>query len=365
MRITGARVLNHEGTFVTRESVGFADGVFTVDPEPEGPIIDGAGRWLLPGVFDVHTHITWNDFHQSDRENRTPADRRELTAAALLNTLKGGVTSIRDGGGAGRDLRDGPLPGPRVQISVNLIGPDQAGSVAQLTDAVRRSLDHGAQWIKLIATGGAATSGNALLASHFTREQFAAAARVAETGGARLMVHTWGGESVDWAIEAGAGSLEHAMYLTQDQARRAAEAGLTYVPTLTIYQWLHDRIASGALPGVPLARIADAVTAHPQAVRAARDAGLPIALGSDFGTQQQHGTNLTEIAALIRAGLTGPEALLAATRNGAQLLNDAAGGVIAPGYRADAILLDADPTDPATFADASPVVAVIQNGVPA
>ncbi|GAA3633667.1 amidohydrolase family protein [Kineosporia mesophila] len=364
LSITGAQVMDEWGTFVTSGAVGVADGVFTDSVPPGAPVLDAHGKWLIPGVYDCHTHITWNDFHRADRERRSRAERDQQTADALLSTLRAGVTSLRDGGGAGRDLTSalaaGVLPGPRVQIAVDLIGPERAGSVADLTDAVRRSLDRGAQWIKLIATGGAATSGGDVLASNFTREQMRAAVRVA--GDARLMVHTWGGESIDWAIDSGAGSIEHGMYLTAGQARRAAEAGLTFVPTLTIYRHLRDLIESGALTGVPLARITDAIAAHDRAVLHARDAGLPLALGSDFGSPEHHGTNLVEIGALLRAGLSGPQALLAATRNGARLLRDEAGGVIAPGKRADAVILDADPTDPATYDDPSHVVAVIQEG---
>jgi imidazolonepropionase-like amidohydrolase len=88
-----------------------------------------------------------------------------------------------------------------------------------------------------------------------------------------------------------------------------------------------------------------------------------LAVGSDFSTPEQHGKNLVEIGSLMRAGLTSAEALLAATRNGATLLNDPDGGVIATGYRADALILANDPADPSTFEDPENVAAVIKDGV--
>ena len=97
-------------------------------------------------------------------------------------------------------------------------------------------------------------------------------------------------------------------------------------------------------------------------VRIAQDAGLALAMGSDFTTLEQHGRNMAEIGSLMRAGLSSAEALLAATRNGAALLNDPDGGVIAPGYRADAVILASDPADPATFEDPTNVAAVIKDG---
>jgi len=154
------------------------------------------------------------------------------------------------------------------------------------------------------------------------RAEFAAAVDAAHEGDARVMVHTWGGDSIDWAIEAGATSIEHGIYMTSSQATRAHDAGMTLVPTLTIYRYVREMVVAGKLGGVPLARIADVVAVHEESRSPRQEAGLPLAVGSDFSTPEQHGKNLVEIGSLMRAGLTSAEALLAATRNGATLLND-------------------------------------------
>jgi imidazolonepropionase-like amidohydrolase len=244
-----------------------------------------------------------------------------------------------------------------------MIGPAQAGSVAAIRTAAQRALDNGAQWIKLMATAGVATPGDAVLASNFSREEIRAAVEVADRGGARVMVHTWGGNSADWAVEAGAASLEHGIYLTQEQVSRAADAGITLVPTLTIYRHVRDMVLDGRLGGIPWPRIVDVIEAHELVVRRARDSGLPLAIGSDFTVPWQHGTNLVEVGTLQRAGLTSGEALLAATSNGARLLRDGGSGVIAAGHRADAVLLSGDPSDPATFENPSSVAAVVKDGI--
>ncbi len=368
--ITGGRVLREDGSFAPPADLTIADGVFTGHTEgrdnQDAQALDASGLWVIPGVYDVHTHITWNDFHRDDREARPAAERAQQTAEALARTLRTGVTSLRDGGGAPaalrEDLASGRLAGPRLQVSVDMIGPDQAGSVDRVRAAVAGALGKGAQWIKLIATAGSSTPGDQVLRSNFSREEILAAGRDAAAGGARLMVHTWGGDSTDWAIEAGAGSIEHGIYLTDAQAARAAAAGVTFVPTLTIYRHVRDMVLRGELDGVPLPRITDVIAVHETAVRRARDAGLPIALGNDFTTPWQHGTNLVEIGSLIRAGLTAGEALTAATRSGARLLADGGTGVIEPGARADAVLLRRDPQDPATYDDPAHVVAVVQGG---
>jgi imidazolonepropionase-like amidohydrolase len=179
------------------------------------------------------------------------------------------------------------------------------------------------------------------------------------------MVHAWGGEAITRALEAGAASIEHGIFLTADQAALAAERGATLVPTLRIYLLVQQMIAAGSLPAAFAARVAEAVAAHPAAVRRARDAGVAIALGSDYSTPAQHGTNLAELAELRRAGLDADEALTAGTAAGARLLDDGGdplAGRIVPGAVADAVLLRADPADPATFTDPSSVVAVVQDG---
>ncbi len=377
--ITGGRVLREDGSFTGPGDLHIAGGVFTgpVAGPPAGPaetpgavgdpeVLDAGGLWVIPGVYDAHTHITWNEFHRDARDAQPAEERDRLTAEGLARTLRGGITSLRDGGGATAALRDdlaaGRLAGPRLQITVDMIGPAQAGSVDRVRTAVAEALDKGAQWIKLVATAGSSTPGDQVLVSNFSREEILAAGRVAAEGGARLMVHSWGGDSTDWAIEAGAGSIEHGIYLTDEQAARAAQAGVTFVPTLTIYRHVREMVQRGELTGVPLPRITDVIAVHETAVLRARDAGLPIAVGNDFTVPWQHGTNLVEIGSLIRAGLTPGEALTAATRTGARLLSDGGTGVIEPGARADAVVLRRDPQDPTTYDDPANVVAVVQGG---
>jgi imidazolonepropionase-like amidohydrolase len=363
--VIGASVLTSNGTFAARESVAIGDGRFTSDPGT-GTSLDASGMWLIPGVYDCHTHLSWGDFHKTDREARTSTERHDQTVAALEATLRAGVVGARDAGGADAALRDaiadGTLRGPRLQVSIDMLGPELAGDHDRLRTAVDTALDRGAQWIKLIATESVGHPGGSELASNFSDDEFRLVVDAAAERGARVMVHAWGGPAIGSAIEAGVASIEHGIFLTTEQARQAASAGLTFVPTLTIYHYVRDMIDDGSLPGVPPARIAAVLAAHQIAVRTAFEAGLPIALGSDFGTTDQHGRNLTEISWLIRAGLAPADALIAATRNGAALLGVRDGGQIAEGFRADAVLLTADPTDPSTFENASNVAAVLLDG---
>ena len=365
-QVSHVRVLDETGTFSEPQTLAIHEGRFAdAGAHPsDGKTLDGTDLWLIPGVYDAHTHITWNDFHAEDRAARSDTDREKQTREALSSTLRAGVTSARDGGGAPAQLRDavgdGEITGPRLQVSVDMFTADKSG--AQFEAAVLEALDAGAQWVKLVATVGIGAPEGSEIASNFTEAEFRLAADAAGRYGAGVMVHAWGGAAIDYSIEHGATSLEHGIYLTREQATKAAGTGITFVPTLTIYQLLLDLVDRGELAGISRKRVAGVVADHGRAVRDAFEAGVTLALGSDYGTAEQHGTNLREIESLMLAGIPAPEALLAATRNGALLFGDPDGGRIAPGLRADAVLLDRDPTDPATFHTAHSVIAVVSHG---
>ena len=383
--VRNARVLDEHGHFGAPTDVAWNDGRFVGTGEagdaalgtaPDGipGALDGSGRWLIPGLVDAHTHAAWQAFDETDRARIPERESRELTRDALRAMLLRGATSVRDAGGlradALRAIEADALP--RVQTAAFLIDRAAADAAGGVERAAEAALDAGARWIKLVGTAGVASPPGSRLDPVFSLAETAAAVGLAAQLGARVMLHAWGGDAVDHAIEAGAASIEHGMFLTEEQAGRAAARGLVLVPTVRIYRQVRDLVAGGALPGAFAERVGEAVAAHPGAVRIARDAGLPMALGSDSGTPEQHRTALREFAALVDAGLSAEEALVAATRTGAGLLMRAAAdpiaapsGRIAPGEIADAVLLNVDPSDPANrdaIGDPSAVDAVILGG---
>lgn len=395
--ISRVRVLNEHGDFTQPMRIGWANSDFTADSTPHAADIDGAEFWLIPGLVDAHVHAAWHAFDASDRSRLSPERTRLATAEGLARTLRAGITSVRDAGGLDAAAL-AAIPNsarPRVQLSVMMIDRATADAAGGLDRAVERALAGGAQWIKLVATAGVASPEGTGLDPLFTSAETLDAVGRADQAGAGVMVHAWGGSAIDAAIEAGARSIEHGIFLTRDQAERAAEHGLTFVPTLRIYHLVAEMIESGALPQTFRARVAEATAAHPGAVRLARDAGLAIAVGTDSGTPEQHGTAKLEVAALVAAGLTPQEALLAATRSGAALLasvetsrqpnhsgaekttqrplvrrapvapsqaSPVAHGTISPGALADAVLLRRDPREPGALSDPQSVAGVLLGG---
>jgi imidazolonepropionase-like amidohydrolase len=402
--IAGVLVLDRGGSFTGPVDVSVRDGRIAgvgsgLRPGRDQVRLDGGGLWLMPGVFDCHLHAGLASFDQLELM-RMPISRRVLeTAHTLRRTLTAGVTFVRDAGALDAGVKDavaaGLVPGPELQVSVVALGttgghgdgflagpglecpvdymlPDYPGRPPYLADgpaefraAVRRLVRAGADWIKLLATGGVLSAAEGEFAAELGEDEISSAVAEAASRGRPVMVHALGGPALRQAVKAGARSIEHGVFLTEEDAALMAARGCALVPTLVIYDQLAAMAGSGQLTG-PRADRARAVGERlGEAVAVARDAGVPIALGSDFGHRDDHGRNLAEITLLHRAGLSIEAALLAATAGGAELcgVSDRLGRIEA-GYQFDAILLDEDPADPAVFTRPGGVTGVFQRGVP-
>lgn len=403
--IRGASVLDEAGGFVGPMDVVVEHGVVVavgrnLSPGASQVALDGDGLWLLPGIFDCHVHTGLSSFDTLELL-RTPFSRRVLeTAGVLRRTLSAGVTFVRDAGIADAGVRDavtaGHVPGPTMQVSVVGIGstgghtdgfltgpglecsvdysmPDYPGRPPHLADGpeemrkvVRLVLRSGADWIKLVATRGVLATSDGGFDPELSLEDIVVAVREAGCRRRSVMVHALGGDAIGWAIEAGARSIEHGVFLTEADAAAMATRGCFLVPTLAIYERLVALARGGGLDPGRAARAIEVGEHLGEAVRIARAAGVKVALGSDFGHRDDHGRNLSELASLRRAGLSVEEALLAATSVGAELcgVGDRLGR-IAPGYQFDAIVLDHEPTDLAQLSEPGEVTGVFQLGAPA
>jgi len=398
----GIHALDSSGGFAGPLDVSVTNGVITglgrnLKPVAGQPVIDGQGLWLLPGIFDGHLHTGLASYDALELMN-TPISRRILeTAQILKRTVEAGVTFVRDAGitdaGVRDAVADGLVPGPTLQVCVVAIGatgghgdgflagpgrdcpvdyslPDYPGRPPYLVDgpeemrkAVRTVLRSGADWIKLLATGGVLSAGDGEFEPELTDEEIGVA--VTEAGRRRkpVMVHALGGPAIASAVTAGARSIEHGVFLSEADAELMAARGCALVPTLAIYHRLAGQARAGNFAGLRASR-ALAVGEHlGESVAIARAAGVTIALGSDFGHRDDHGSNLEEIGLLHGAGLTLEEALLAATRAGAELCGvEHRLGRLEPGYEFDAVLLDADPSDLQTYTSCTSVTRVFKRG---
>lgn len=399
--LRGLQVLDESGGFTGPLDVHVVDSrVAAVGRDlaaAETTSVDCGGLWLMPGVFDCHDHVTMSSIDGYECLRR-PVTAWALEAAHQARvTLEAGVTSVRDCAGADAGMRDAiahrHVPGPTLFISIVLISqtgghgdgflagpgleipsgylaPEYPGKPPFLVDGldamrrtVRATLRAGADFIKLATTGGLVSDHDLPLVPEFTFEEIEVAVFEAGRKRRHVAAHAYGGEGLDNAVRAGVRSIEHGGFLTEEQAARMAEAGCWLVPTLSAMRDVLDWARSGRLTPAQCRKILDFGLELGGAVRIAKEYGVRMASGTDYIMREQHGKNLEEIALMHQAGLTVEEALLAATRNGAELCGvDDEYGRIAPGYVFDAIFLDRDPGDLSLFVEPGAVTGVFKAG---
>jgi imidazolonepropionase-like amidohydrolase len=333
-------------------------------------LVDLGGATLLPGLIDCHAHVAanWQDL------SAAAGLRTSVAAAALFAVANGrtylqhGFTTVRDAGeGDGYPqiaLRDavaaGRVAGPRVvaagiPISVtgghgdgDVLAPDAglprgsniADTVDEVARAARRDLKYGADWIKLMATGGVVDPFSDFNVQELSEEQMAKAVEVAHRARRRVMAHAEGTEGIKAAVRAGVDSIEHGTMLDEEGAALMERRGTWLVPTLYTFQHgVEIGLSSGQEP-VMLAKGKAILGFQQPAFDRARAHHLKIAFGLDDDPALVQG----EFAALVRAGLTPLAAIQAATLRAAELLGlDDRLGTVEPGKLADLVAVDGDP----------------------
>jgi imidazolonepropionase-like amidohydrolase len=326
-------------------------------------LVDGSGCTLLPGLIDLHVHLTWSS--GVDPVTTLTIESPELTLLRAVGhasrSLKAGITTVRDLGSVGdmaiplaKAIESGWVDGPRVVASGRTIimtgghdpfhglmidGPNEA------TKAVRHQVYIGAEVIKISETGGVygRPSGEAVDDVELLPEELEAITRQAHHMGRKVTAHCIGEQGIDNCIAHHVDCIEHGHYLTRDQAKRMAAQGMALVPTLFVYKTLAE---VENVPEYTKIKAKKVTERHHQAIQHALEAGVLIGAGSDAGSPQtDHPSLMGEIRCLAQYGLAAPGALTAATFSAAKILGlDRQIGRVAPGYRADLILVDGDPT---------------------
>ncbi len=396
--LTGLRLFDGTGGPVRdRVAVLVEDGVIrrvaaAEEPRPAGArLIDAGRRVLLPGLIDAHTHAAGRAPRVlRGAEEVLPGAAAHFLQAELRGYLRRGVTTIRVTGSQGlapqearQAMRYGAFRGPRVLTCGKIISATapggrfygdmyrEADGPGEMRRAVREQIRAGADFIKVMTTGARSNELEDPDPLQLTEAELAAVTGEAHRMGFKVAAHAEGLAGCEAAIAAGADTIEHGMYLHRRPGllEAMAEGGQVLVPTLSGYYWmagLGDADAAEAelaaemtpmLAGLARRNIEEGAAT----LRAARQAGVKIALGSDVSL----GTG-AEIQRMIRHGLTPAEALVAATSTAAQALGLAEHiGTVAEGKVADLLIADGDPLEePRLLTDASRIWLVLQLGVP-
>jgi imidazolonepropionase-like amidohydrolase len=330
---------------------------------------------VLPGLIDVHTHLTGDPYHFGYIELSISTAQEALNGAVnAKTTLEAGFTTVRNLGAGGYSdiaLRDtinsGALPGPRIDASGPPLGITgghcdnnllpfeyhrQAEGVADGVPAVqakvRETIKYGADVIKVCASGGVLSKGDDPQASQYTLEELKAIATDAHRLGRKVAAHAHGKQAIIWASEAGIDSIEHGSYIDDEGIAVLKKNGTYLVPTTYLSDWLGENMEKIGFPAIYKQKMIDVTAVADKNIEHAIRSGVKIAFGTDAAVYP-HGLNAGQLPQFVKWGLTPAQALQTATVNAADLLGWSAKiGSIEPGKWADIIATDADPAQDIT-----------------
>jgi imidazolonepropionase-like amidohydrolase len=366
--VHSGKVLDAQTIVVVGETIQSIAATASTSAGTGDMVVDLGSMTVLPGLIDVHTHITMNTEFDPYKE-LTNTDAKEAINGVVnaRTTLLAGFTSIRNVGAGGYtdvDLRDavnaGQVIGPHMQvsgpalgitgghcddnllpISYHQVGEGVADGISAVQQKVRQNIKYGADVIKICATGGVLSKGDSLQASQYTLEEMKAIAADAHRLGLKVAAHAHGAQGILWASEAGIDSIEHGSFIDAAGIAEMKKNGTYLVPTLYLEDWMME---FGKLPPFYQQKMKDAIAVAKPNIRKAYEAGVKIALGTDAAVYP-HGLNGHELEVYVRdLGMTPLAAIQSATLNAADLMNwtDKTGSLDA-GKWADIIAVDGDP----------------------
>jgi len=342
----------------------------SVSAQPGDKVIDLGSMTVMPGMIDVHTHLTSNPDFDPYRELTSTSAKEAINGVVnARTTLMAGFTSVRNVGASGFvdvDLRDainnGQVPGPHMLVSGPLlgitgghcdenllpieyhtVGDGVADGIAAVQHKVRENIKYGADLIKICATGGVLSKGDDPQASQYTLEEMQAIVADAHRLGRKVAAHAHGAQGILWAAKAGVDSIEHGSYINDEAIAEMKKDGTYLVPTLYLEDWM---LESGHLPPFYHQKMIDVSAVAKANIKHAMQAGVKIALGTDAAVYP-HGLNAHELDVYVnQLGMAPLTALRTTTINAADLMGwTAKTGTLEPGKWADIIAVDKNPLD--------------------
>lgn len=342
--------------------------------DADATIIDLGTKTVMPGLIDLHVHLTGDpggDFWKATTE---PAEWGVVVGAKnALVTAKAGFTTVREAGSSQysafslrRGTAEGIIPGPRIiaagpalaivgghgdvsgfteDINDLLTSGYSCTGVVECAEKVRKASRAGSDIIKITATGGVLSQQGRGLDAQFTSEEMQSIADTAHSLGLKVMAHAHGARGIEAAARAGIDTIDHGTFADEAALKVMKANGTVLIPTLMAFKGVSERLGKGVYTPVVEDKIRMTMGRVGKAVTMAKQMGVPIAFGTDAGVFD-HGRNAGELQLMVDAGLTPREAIASATTVAAETLDmENEIGKIAVGYSADLIALDGNPLD--------------------
>ncbi len=395
-------IISDAGLLIEEGVIKVAGKASEITPPENAEVIDLGNATIMPGMIDAHMHLT--GFRTGDMVKEPLLTPFGVLVARAIKDLEAiinaGFTTVKDSGSMiALDLREavkeGTIKGPGIvaagppltqtfghadthYLPVNLVDirssplREPFGSLicdgeAECRKAARYAFRCGADYLKIMATGGVLSQRDSPKYRQFTREEIRAIVEEAEAVGTFVEAHAQGSEGIVNALTSGVKVIAHAIYIDEEGIQLAKEKGAIITPTFSIVQRIIEMGSEAGIPEWGLRKAEEVFRDHERNVRRAYLAGVKIATGTDFlgGVLTPHGTNAMELKMLVeKVGMTPQEALTAATKVAAE----AAGlkgkvGELREGFIADVIGVKGDPTTNITsLLDPSNIVMVMKEG---
>jgi imidazolonepropionase-like amidohydrolase len=381
MAIKGATILDvTNGEMVKNHVVIVKDGrIASVTPArlmeiPKSiDVIDLQGHTLLPGLIDMHVHLTsGGGYHGYERLKLTDERRAILGVVHAEQTLMAGFTTVRNVGAGSfgdvalRDaINDGDIPGPRMLVSGppigitgghcsdnNLLPPEYGITGEGVADgpwaaraAVRRNIKYGADLIKTCSTGGVLSKGTKVGAPQYTLEELTALVDEAHSRGLKVASHAHGSEGIINALKAGADTIEHASFIDDEGIRLAIENDAALSMDIYVTEYILGEGANAGILEESLEKERMTGATQRSNFRKAVEAGATIVYGTDAGVYP-HGQNAKQLSRMTRFGMTPLQAIQSATVTAAEVMGwGYEVGKIQEGYAADFIAVKGNPLE--------------------
>ncbi len=355
-------------------------------------VIDGDDNYLLSGFIDCHTHIFAKGFHKQENMANPLGLHFYNAVPHSLQTINAGVTTIRDCGSADLSFKMAQqqklFTAPKIHLSITplvmtgghfdlllpsgwdmeIIYPgfpkgrcDGVEEVLKKTREVKRA---GADFIKVMASGGVLTTNSSPEFAQFNKKELKTIVCEAKANDMKVSAHCHSLKGMNNCIDAGFSSIEHGTFIDKKTSKRMVEKDVSLVPTLLVHQFLYEN-------GFPewdsyadekTEKLKEIVKVHKENIQVAYEQGVNILMGTDSGVIP-HGHNLEELKHLTDIGMSEAEAIAAGTVRAAEFLGFNNLGLVRKNYVADLILVNSNPLDDITcLSDNDNILRVIQDG---
>ena len=374
-------VLNEQSIIVSDDKVEAIEAGYSA--RSDVATIDLKGSTCMPGLMDMHVHLT-SEYSDKSYIERFQLNGTDYAIRAVVNaekTLMAGFTLVRDLGDQGSGsvialrnaVNQGLVPGPRIlavgksiattgghadptngrkrDLSFD-VGPvgGVVNSPFEARQAVRQRYKNGADLIKITATGGVLSVAKSGQNPQFEPDELEEIIKIAHDYGMKVAAHAHGTEGMARAVRAGIDSIEHGTFMTPKVMKLMKKNGTWYVPTIIAGRWVADKSkVDGFFPELVRPKAATIGPLIQETFGKAYKEGVKIAFGTDTGVSA-HGDNGQEFALMVEAGMPPLEAIQSATLNGSILADvEDTLGSIEPGKLADIVAVPGDPAEDITL----------------